>query len=1014
MIFSNNHLQKPVALLLILVILANISLNILIRPKKAEALGPSSFLTAVTTVGKFIWAVVKEMKDIAYLAAKDLLEQKLANTEWWKAKIANSILSASKKFTTQFLDANVDALTGIIEGDPNAPNLSMYIKNQGDYIREAGSAAGAKFITTFVGSDKICKPLQNPIKELALSLSPHQRYDVEQFYKEAECTLGDIENNLEGFYENFEGGWDSWLKITQPQNNFYGMYLLTIDAQNVQVAKAEEEAIREFETSGGWKSTKQCMEWSNPDLVRTFIRQVNTLVELEGKIAEAETKFPVIEFMALQMLWPSDETINSINGLDNFYCRKVRNTFRKEFLKETYDVVDLATIDMFQKCGVINTSECTANWPNNLNLCTFGTENEIALLKNIGFVCTREEVLTPGSSVGEFATDDYKRAVQENLKLVEEYLSTEGKKGELTAAGAAAYLLPPEKVEAYTKALANASYNRIIKEGLRAFSWGFDKLTPDEEEELSIDPCAQFKDNPQLRQACETYQENRLAQDAGIDEIMSDTENRSKYTTITLLQKAIDIKRQQRDELKGLGITAAEVTNKILDELKKLAKCQWKVCLNQEKTMCEEMKELADEEACEVRYCGTDKKCEDDENKTCETICKSDDKFPGWSERATEECDSCGKLCKLEKDYILEGVNSYCSDYAIGADCTAEGVLDTSDDCAYKSHPAGIPYDSTGVCLWDEKKKTCTGEGTTNPTITGQPANPEARCFGNGDWQKTIIKIQATLTNRPYRAMGGKVQKPSWAENKLVELEEEIGSIQMSPEFNKPYSMINMEDIINLQDNDSWMGWNLDDEIWNNIGTLRQQQWLVYYTALSMKYEQEILDEMKTIYEISLDKLNDKLKTGDLGLELSLEAQIYWEKVLKRMSKLYREDAKPIPDINEIYPHWVYDEKGNRVLEQGVIQIKICTETAGCYDWKVEQKFEKIIKQSKEFAIKYKTEAERLVDLGAEEQLLQDYKRISSSKAAQEEIKQVKDNLEFCKCIKNGDDLTDKKCGMSY
>lgn len=90
----------------------------------------------------------------------------------------------------------------------------------------------------------LCSPFYNQAK-IAL-LTPPAPYK-----EQIQCTMKDIENNLENFWETYEAS-------LQPQNNFYGAYYLTMLEMERQGQKSKEAAEKEASIGKGWLSTKEC------------------------------------------------------------------------------------------------------------------------------------------------------------------------------------------------------------------------------------------------------------------------------------------------------------------------------------------------------------------------------------------------------------------------------------------------------------------------------------------------------------------------------------------------------------------------------------------------------------------------------------------------------------------------------------------------------------------------------------------------------------------------------------
>jgi hypothetical protein len=99
----------------------------------------------------------------------------------------------------------------------------------------------------------LCKPFSLQL-QIALARVP-------TFDETAKCTLSDVIKNIENFYNDFaSGGWKTWIKITEPQNNIYGAYLLALDERYGIEADAREIAKNEAVSGQGFLGDKICRE----------------------------------------------------------------------------------------------------------------------------------------------------------------------------------------------------------------------------------------------------------------------------------------------------------------------------------------------------------------------------------------------------------------------------------------------------------------------------------------------------------------------------------------------------------------------------------------------------------------------------------------------------------------------------------------------------------------------------------------------------------------------------------
>ncbi|MDP3974953.1 MAG: hypothetical protein Q8P88_01540 [Candidatus Jorgensenbacteria bacterium] len=156
---------------------------------------------------------------------------------------------ALAKLKKRLLDRVVDDIIGWIS-DGRDPK---FITNFGDYLEDAGQAAVGDTARA-LGLAELCTPFKYRIPSL---LTP-----IPKFSQAVSCTLDDIVENIEGFYENFEnGGWLAYAELWKPQNNPHGVLLATQDELLKQASKKQKEA-QLAAVSSGLKPIEQCLEWT--------------------------------------------------------------------------------------------------------------------------------------------------------------------------------------------------------------------------------------------------------------------------------------------------------------------------------------------------------------------------------------------------------------------------------------------------------------------------------------------------------------------------------------------------------------------------------------------------------------------------------------------------------------------------------------------------------------------------------------------------------------------------------
>ena len=123
---------------------------------------------------------------------------------------------------------------------------------------------------------------------LCTGISPTRiRIQLEQpyFSQRVSCTLNQIVGNVERFSNSFaNGGWIGYQELLKPQNNRYGVELLVQGGLEKRVGLTGEANKLEVETGQGFKSTKECLEW-------TLYANINGKTEVVGQIHQNDEGF---------------------------------------------------------------------------------------------------------------------------------------------------------------------------------------------------------------------------------------------------------------------------------------------------------------------------------------------------------------------------------------------------------------------------------------------------------------------------------------------------------------------------------------------------------------------------------------------------------------------------------------------------------------------------------------------------------------------------------------------------
>jgi len=240
--------QKTIATIL-LICLISLSIGtigtVALYPKKVQAYTVNDPIhTGLQTVWeglKAVWRASSLAKQAASLAAQ-LWEKAKKLLTWAQGTILNMLLHKILAALTQ----------DIVDWIQNGDEPRFISEGLSGYLWDAVDQAGGDFVENYLGLGWMCEPFDVEIK-IALQ-------EVTTFKDEVTCTLSDVVDNVENFYNDFsEGGWSGWIELTKPQNNFYGAFLSAQEEKYEEEEKAREQAAFDALTGDGFLSMKDCI-----------------------------------------------------------------------------------------------------------------------------------------------------------------------------------------------------------------------------------------------------------------------------------------------------------------------------------------------------------------------------------------------------------------------------------------------------------------------------------------------------------------------------------------------------------------------------------------------------------------------------------------------------------------------------------------------------------------------------------------------------------------------------------
>lgn len=242
--------QKTISSVLLFVLCINmLFMFVLIPTKEARAIPVEVIKDVITS----LWEGIKQVYRTIDTALQDLQGVFSGITAGWAIwDKANSIAEDLITLAIQQLLYRILAMvTNDIIKWINGGGEPRFVQDWGAFLQEAVDQAGGDFLSR-LGAGFLCQPFAF---QLRIALAPVS------YYQAARCTLSDMGRNMQNFFNNFSagGGWGTWLSVIQPQNNFYGSYLMAMDEKNREEAMEREKRLNEAMSGSGFIGAKKCV-----------------------------------------------------------------------------------------------------------------------------------------------------------------------------------------------------------------------------------------------------------------------------------------------------------------------------------------------------------------------------------------------------------------------------------------------------------------------------------------------------------------------------------------------------------------------------------------------------------------------------------------------------------------------------------------------------------------------------------------------------------------------------------
>ncbi|MBN2197752.1 hypothetical protein JW698_00935 [Candidatus Wolfebacteria bacterium] len=237
----------------------------------------------------------------------------------------------------KILDTVVNDIIKWVNGGENGK--PQFISNWGEFLKDAANEAISEVVLQ-TDAAFLCSPFKAQIQ---FSLLPVPEFS--QFSNRLGCTLDDVVDNIENFYEDFEnGGWIAYNESWQPQNNYYGQLLMINDEMNYQVVKRQQAVQNEALAGGGFLSVKRCkgggysfsqldaMEYFSPGSSGSYVKDSNGNYCLPEDMEDI-TPGTVVGEMASKAIGADIDYILSAKELEQ-YVAAITNALINRVVKE--------------------------------------------------------------------------------------------------------------------------------------------------------------------------------------------------------------------------------------------------------------------------------------------------------------------------------------------------------------------------------------------------------------------------------------------------------------------------------------------------------------------------------------------------------------------------------------------------------------------------------------------------------------------------------------------------------
>jgi hypothetical protein len=214
-----------------------------------------------------------------------------------------------------------------------------FVTNWRNFILEA-QYRGEDIFKGMLASSNLCNYFGQSLKknfgaERKINLSSIRTRvgDLQSFQTKIRCTLPpnfDIENYKNNFSEN--GGWETFSRLVEPQNNFFGAYLMSLEELEKQ--RSLEERTDIYQTQGHGFTSKQSCKLKGPNGRCLIYNDIETPADIIKELSAEALK------TELNWVVGTDELNELVSNMFKTLINRLSNLSGSKGLSETADSLE--------------------------------------------------------------------------------------------------------------------------------------------------------------------------------------------------------------------------------------------------------------------------------------------------------------------------------------------------------------------------------------------------------------------------------------------------------------------------------------------------------------------------------------------------------------------------------------------------------------------------------------------------------------------------------------------------